>query len=227
MGGEGPVLVLLHGVGLDHTMWADLLPHLGTDWRIILIDMPGHGGSASPPADAQLDYYAARVVEVLDAANIDRAVLAGFSMGALVARCFALRHPERLDALVLMNGVFDRTEEARQYRRPRRASDRGGVAATSEAALDRWFTPAWRSGHEDVVDQVRQRLNSNDEQGYVITYRLFATQDNYGAELLRTIAVPTLVITGEYDVGSTPDMTRPWQAAFRAPRPWWFRARAI
>jgi pimeloyl-ACP methyl ester carboxylesterase len=118
-------------------MWADLLPHRGNDWRIILIDMPGHGGSASPPADAQLELLCCAWLKCsMQRTSTEPCCFFDGRAGGAV---FALRHPERLDALVLMNGVFDRREECAQYRRPRRARSRG-AAATSEAALDRWFT---------------------------------------------------------------------------------------
>lgn len=209
MGGTGPALLLIHGVGLDHTMWAGMLPCLAGDWRVILVDMPGHGASAVPPADAGLAFYAAQVVSVLDALGIARCAVAGFSMGALVARCLALRHPEKVSALVLMNGVFDRAPGVRANVVARVDEVvRGGPGANAEAALERWFTPEWHRDHPKAIEAVRRKLHANDPQGYLVTYRLFATEDNYGAGLLQTIAVPTLVLTGEHDVGSTPEMTR-------------------
>lgn len=207
LGGSGPALVLLHGVGLDHTMWAQQAAAFQGSWRVIAPDMLGHGDSPRPRADAQLDDYADQITALLSELGVTRAVLVGFSMGALVARAIALARPDWLIGLVLLNGVFDRGDDVRDAIAARVVEvEHGGPAANAQAALQRWFTPAYHRDHAAEIAQLNDRLGRNDPQGYLATYRLFASEDNFGADRLGTIAVPTLVATGEFDVGSTPEM---------------------
>lgn len=208
-GGALPPVILIHGVGLSRAMWSAQVAALRGQYRIISFDMLGHGGSSMPGREAGLDDYASQLVQLMDDLGLPSATLVGFSMGALVARAFALRHPERLDGLILLNGVFNRSEETRATILGRVAEvEARGPAANIGAAIERWFSPAFREGNPDYIAALHERMAANDWQGYLISYRLFATQDNYGASLLGRIIAPVLVATGEFDVGSTPEMTR-------------------
>ena len=206
-GGPGPAVVLIHGVGLSRDMWAAQVPVLETRYRVIAIDMLGHGGSMPPPEDAGLDSYADHVAAVLDHAGIDKAALIGFSMGALVARAVALRHRERVEALVLLNGVFDRSPDVRDTILARVADvTADGPRANIDGAIERWFSAKFRHENAGYLANLRANFIANDPVGYAVTYRLFATEDRYGEAELSSLDVPTLVATGEHDVGSTPAM---------------------
>ena len=95
--GEGPALVLLHGWGLNSAVWAPLLPRLETQFRLALVDLPGHGGSRAVPAPPSLAGWAEAVAEV---APPESAWL-GWSLGGHVAMAAALAGHE-MQSLVLV-----------------------------------------------------------------------------------------------------------------------------
>lgn len=96
--GEGPAVALLHGLGGAASNWLAVAPALAGRARVVVPELPGHGGSSALPAPvATLDAYADRVAGVLDAP----AVVAGHSLGGLVALRLALRHPQFVRGLVL------------------------------------------------------------------------------------------------------------------------------
>lgn len=99
--GRGRSVVLLHGGGLDLRMWDVLLPQLAPTNRVVRWDAPGHGASTAPaqPTAETTD----ELLALLDHLRIDRATLVGFSMGAGTAAGFAIRHPRRVDRLVLIS----------------------------------------------------------------------------------------------------------------------------
>ena len=99
--GRGPNLVLLHGGRLDLSMWNVILPQLSRAHRVIRWDAPGHGASSAPeqPTAETTD----ELLKLLDHLRIERATLVGFSMGAGTATGFAIRHPERVERLVLIS----------------------------------------------------------------------------------------------------------------------------
>ena len=99
---QGVPLVLLHGLGNEAHLWDDFVPSVAPHYRVLALDQRGHGDSDWDPegrydADAMADDLEA----VLEALEIDRLVLLGFSMGGRVAMTFAGRHPERLAGLVI------------------------------------------------------------------------------------------------------------------------------
>ncbi|MGE0715520.1 MAG: alpha/beta fold hydrolase [Alphaproteobacteria bacterium] len=99
---KGRVAVLLHGAGMDHTAWSlqtRWLAHRGRS--ILAVDLPGHGRSAGP-ALPSVEALAAWTLALLDAAGVERAALAGHSMGAFAALAAAAAGPERVRALALL-----------------------------------------------------------------------------------------------------------------------------
>jgi len=214
--GQGHPVVLIHGVGLNKEMWGGQIVGLASDYRVIAYDMLGHGQSPRPQPGCGLPGYAEQLAELLDHLQLPQATIIGFSMGGLVARAFALHYPQRLSALVVLNSVFNRSVEQRAgvIARTAQAAEHG-PDANAEAALARWFSREYQAANPAQIAALRQTLASNDPQGYLTTYELFATQDMYRAEDLGSIQAPSLIATGEWDLGSTPDMTH--QLARRIP----------
>lgn len=99
--GPGPAVVLLPGPTDSWRSYQMVLDHLPTDVRAIAVSQRGHGDSDKPEAGYSVEGFAADVVPLLDALEIDRAVLGGHSGSCLVARRVALDHPERVAGLIL------------------------------------------------------------------------------------------------------------------------------
>ena len=207
--GQGQPVVLIHGVGLNKEMWGGQIVGLASQYQVIAYDMLGHGASPRPASGTDLLGYADQLLELLDHLNLPQAAVIGFSMGGLVARAFALHYPERLQSLVVLNSVFNRSEEQRAgvIARTAQAAEHG-PDANAEAALSRWFSREYQAANPAQIAALRQTLANNDPQGYLTTYELFATQDMYRSDDLARIRAPALIATGELDPGSTPQMAR-------------------
>ncbi|MFK3795780.1 MULTISPECIES: alpha/beta fold hydrolase [unclassified Pseudomonas] len=207
--GQGHPVVLIHGVGLNKEMWGGQIVGLAPHYRVIAYDMLGHGDSPRPDPETGLPGYAEQLRELLEHLGLPSATVIGFSMGGLVARAFALHFPQHLAGLVILNSVFNRSAEQRAgvIARTSQAAEHGPDANAAEA-LSRWFSREYQAANPAQIAAIRQVLAGNDPQGYLTTYKLFATQDMYRAEDLGSIQAPTLVATGELDPGSTPDMAR-------------------
>lgn len=201
---ETPV-ALLHGVGLDSTMWGPVQDALGRE--SIAIDLPGHGRQSPLTEPATLEELAADVLKRLP----ERSHLVGFSLGALIAQYIARFHPERVQTLTCVSSVCQRTDAERSAVSVRLASAEANFLATVEASIDRWYSGT--AVPQSAVDATRRTLEANDVQSFVHAYRVFATEDSVIGNELSRIEVPTLAITGEHDPGSTPEMTRRLAAA--------------
>ncbi len=212
--GSGSVVVLIHGVGLDREMWRPLAARLAHKHTIVRYDLAGHGESGSGALGISLTGFADQLEHLLDHLSLDRVALAGFSLGALVARRFALTRPDKLTRLILISSVFRRRPEqiaAVQSRLDQATED--GPDSIIDAAIARWFTPRFRAREPEAIDQVRARLQSNNRGDFLAAYAIFAKPDRPGNEDLQRMSCPTLVTTGALDSGSTPDMARALAAA--------------
>ncbi|WP_246113357.1 alpha/beta fold hydrolase [Streptomyces montanus] len=202
--GEGPDLVLLHGVGLDRGMWERCLPALAARHRVVLVDLRGHGASPAAAAGVTLGELAGDVAALLAGPTH----VVGFSLGALVAQQLAVTRSELVASLTLVSAVAERSAEERSAvagRRRRAAEDFG---ASARAAVERWFPPEWRDREPSLAEAVLGTLLATDRTSYLACYDVFATADAALWPQLPRISAPTLAITGADDPGSTPEMTR-------------------
>lgn len=206
--GKLPTAVLVHGVGLDRRMWDGVSRCLAGRLPCIAFDMPCHGEAPVPEGEVTLATFADALADIVDGLD-GLPVVAGFSMGAMVAQRFALDRPDALQGLVLMNAVFDRDEGQRAAILQRLAAvERDGPAGMADSAIERWFTEEFRKASPELVEPVRRRLLANDPAAYLAAYRVFATADAELAGEAGRIACPTLAMTAEHDINSTPAMSR-------------------
>jgi pimeloyl-ACP methyl ester carboxylesterase len=105
VGGEGPPLILVHGLGGAAANWTELVPLLAKRHRVLVPDLPGHGGSTALPAVAGLEPFADRVALVAEREGMLPAVVVGHSLGGMIVLRMALLRPEDVSALVLAAGA--------------------------------------------------------------------------------------------------------------------------
>ncbi|GCB52569.1 beta-ketoadipate enol-lactone hydrolase [Streptomyces sp. NL15-2K] len=200
-------MVLLHGVGLDHTMWEPAAALLADRFTVITPDLPGHGTRPPVSDGVTLADLAAGVVGEIPAG----AHLVGFSLGALVAQHVALHRPELVATLISVSSVCERTAEERASVLDRLRTAEADFTASAAASLKRWY--AGTGVGPDRVARTEATLLSNDVGSFLNCYRVFATADADIAPDLSAIAVRALAVTGENDPGSTPEMTHRLAAA--------------
>jgi pimeloyl-ACP methyl ester carboxylesterase len=207
-------IVLLHGLGMQSTIWQPQIDILQNDFDVVTFDMLGHGQSSLPPQNPSLTDYADQVLSVMDALDIPSAHIAGHSMGALIGLEFALTHPERVRSVTPMNGVYCRPPHLQQTAesRARELEANGGITSPDET-LKRWFGDPIPQELVEPAEICRRFLMSVNAVGYMRTYRLFVENDRRHAGRLENLAVPALFMTSENDPHSTPEMSRAMAAA--------------
>jgi len=204
-GGERPPVMLIHGVGADGTSWDQIAPALAPEFRVLRLDLRGHGRSGHINGALTLDDFVQDVVDVLDACAVPAADIVGFSLGGMIAQGIALQHAERVRRLILLSAVAGRSAEEREGVQARLAIlQEQGVAAITGAAQERWFTPDFIARNPDLVARRMRQLQENHAPSYAAAYTVFSTSDL--GDSLHAIRAPTLIATGEHDVGSNPRM---------------------
>jgi pimeloyl-ACP methyl ester carboxylesterase len=103
--GEGPPLLLIHGIGDSSQTWTDILPVLAERHTVIAPDLLGHGASAKPRADYSIAAYACGMRDLLTVLGVERVSVVGHSLGGGVAMQFAYQFPERCERLILVGAA--------------------------------------------------------------------------------------------------------------------------
>lgn len=203
-----PTMVLIHGLGLNRHVWQWHLPALSACYRILIYDLYGHGDSAPPPVAPSLTLFSDQLRDLLDKLAIETCAIAGFSLGGMINRRFAMDHPDRLNALAILNSPHEREPDAQRLVEERAAqTEEGGPGATLDTTLARWFTPGFLADRPEIIAMVRQWVLANNPVSYAQCRQVLARGV---IELIRPtppITHPTLVMTCENDSGSTPAMS--------------------
>jgi pimeloyl-ACP methyl ester carboxylesterase len=206
---DAPVITFIHGLGLNRNIWREYAARFASSYRVLTYDLYGHGESADPPSKPDMTLFSEQLIGLMDELDIERCAVVGFSLGGMINRRMAIDHADRISALVILNSPHERGDEAQALVEQRALdSAAGGPGATLDATIERWFSPDFRAGNTDFIEQVRGWVLANDANNYALCRQALA----FGVvELIRPappIKHPTLVMTCENDSGSTPAMSR-------------------
>lgn len=201
LGDRGPAVVLLHALGLDRRMWEPVMAKLARGRRVIAYDLRGHGWAAGSSGSLTMGDTAADLIGVLDAFEVDRAHVVGLSYGGGIAQTAAVAHPERFASLSLL-ATTDFPFAAFEARA--RSAEVDGMAAQVEPSLTRWFTPAALATNGWGVRYAREQVLHGDPVDWAAAWRAFTGLDVQ--HRLADFPHPTLVLAGELDASTTPEI---------------------
>lgn len=204
--GAGPPLVLLHSLLADATSFDPVVPALSRDFRVLVVDLPGFGGSASVPGG--LEAVADRVGEAVRAATGGRpAAGLGNGYGGFVLLLCALRHPELFDRLIFADCGACFAEPGREaFRGMARVAGERGLPALAETAMRRLFAPAFQAAHPALMAERRAAFLRTDIGVFQNACAALAGLDL--RPRLAEVRASALVLVGEHDEATPPAMAR-------------------
>ena len=209
-------LPLLFGgsLGTTRAMWDPLVSATGGRVDARPYDTLGHGDAPVPDGPYSIADLGRRVLGLMDEQGLERASLCGLSIGGMTGMWLAAHAPERIDRLVLVctsahlqTGYGERAAVVRAA---------GGVEPIADVIVGRWLTQAYAEAHPDVRAWLRAMLVATPVAGYAGCCEAIDALDLRA--LLPSIAAPTLVIAGAYDVATPPEMGRAIAAAIPGAR---------
>ena len=199
--GSGPPVVLLHPFPANHNLWKPAAQALITRYRVILPDLRGHGESDVGDGPATMKKHAADIARVLDHEEVRRAAFVGVSIGGYVLFEFWRKYGERVDALVLCNTKAQAdTPEARAVRLQAATFvlDRG-TELFFGSMIPKLMGKTTRDTRPDLVEGALRMMRSMSPEDVAMVQRGMAERQD-SMETLKTINVPTLLMTGDEDI---------------------------
>lgn len=218
--GVGLPVIFLHAFPLHRQMWAGELQALLLEqrYRLIALDWRGFGeseisSSAVKPVISSMSMLADDVAGLMDHLGVEQAVLCGLSMGGYAAFAFARAYPERLRGLILADTSPGADSPEAQANREQVAhmAEQKGPGAIADLQLPRLLSDYTRQHHPEVERRVRQFIDLATPHGIAAASRGMAVRHD-STELLARITVPTLVLVGEEDALTSPQIAREYAA---------------
>ena len=196
-------IVLIHGVGLNHKIWEPQINSFNN--TVLVYDILGHGNTPLTKSKISFDDFSSQLLNLIDELKFHKIHLVGFSIGSLIARNFATKYDSRLESLTLLCSVFQRSNEQQKV-----VNDRFELSkksrSLSKQALKRWFTDDYIIKNPKIYKKISSILEENNPENFLKVYELFVTHKD--DEIFENIKTKTLIMTGENDIGSTPEMSK-------------------
>lgn len=197
-----PPLVLIHALGTSLALWDGVAARLPRH-RILRLDLRGHGASDVPPAPYAMGALVRDVERLIDHFDLKETVVAGVSLGGMVAQGLAVKRLDLVRGLVLSNTAA-RIGTAAQWQDRIATVREQGLGALADATMERWLGRNWRDN--PALPGLRAGFLNTDPQGWMGCAAAIAGTDFY--ETTATLRLPTLAIAGANDGSTPPDLVR-------------------
>ena len=202
---NGPTVCITHSLASDGGMWAEQMPPLlAAGYRVLRLDMRGHGGSDPVSGPYTMAQLADDVAAALDFLGIDRVHYMGLSIGGMIGQAFAIAHGHRLQSSMLCDTSPRTMEGARDGWAPRiqAVTKANSVAPLADATMERWFTDAFKPKNPGRWKQIHATIAGTSAAGYLGCAA--AILDFDFTPKLPALKLPMLVVCGGDDQGTPP-----------------------
>ena len=197
--------IFIHGVGLDNTMWLPQKKFFNKK-QVVFYDLLNHGKTKKRCEKINFQDFTKQLNQLLEYLNIKKFNLIGFSIGALIAQHFTTQNYHKLNKLVLIASVYKRSREEILKVKNRYKLVLKGKSITNDS-INRWFNPEYLEKNPDIYDFFFNILEKKKKHDFLPAYKLFVESDKYLLNF-SNFKMPTLIMTGENEVGSTPKMSK-------------------
>jgi len=199
--GNGPPVILLHPFPANHDLWKPAAQALVSRYRVILPDLRGHGDSGVGEGPATMEKHAADIARVLDHEEVGRAPFVGVSIGGYILFEFWRKHRARVEALVLCNTKAQADTPEARAGRLQAAADviERGTEPFFESMLPKLIGKTTHSTRPDLVEAALRMMRKMSPEDVAMVQRGMAERQD-SVETLKTIDVPTLLVTGDEDI---------------------------
>jgi pimeloyl-ACP methyl ester carboxylesterase len=202
--GSGPALFLTHGIGAAKNAWRFLLPELSKYFTVVTYDLRGHGNSPVTNKNFTLDDLVLDLEKIREKTKIDKAHFAGHSLGGMIAPAYAIKFPNRVLSVGLLSTVAGRSDvDKKNVLKIISEMEKTGVEQTLQKLTNRWFTNEFIEENSDLVKTRLKQVIDTDPEVFLNVFKIYANTEMI--TWLKNISKPCLLMTGENDLGCSPD----------------------
>jgi 3-oxoadipate enol-lactonase len=202
---NGQVVCFAHSLASDGGMWAEQVPPLlAAGYRVLRLDMRGHGGSDAVAGDYTMEQLADDVAASLDFLGITRVQFVGLSIGGMLGQAFAIKYGQRLISAMLSDTSPQTPPGAQGAWAPRieAVKKANSLAPLADPTMERWFTDAYKPRNPGRWKQIHATIAGTASTGYLGCAAAILNFDF--VPKLPSVKVPTLVVCGANDEGTPP-----------------------
>lgn len=199
-------IVLLHGYLESLDVWEDFTTLLSRQVRVFALDLPGHGVSEVKNEVHTMAFLADTVYAAMKSAGIDKAVIAGHSMGGYVALELLRRHPEAVAGLILFHSTPNADSEKKREDRLREIAliEGGKKELIAKSFPHIGFAEQNRRRLSSAIKELEEQIVMTEDEGIISILRGMRERDDLN-EMMRASGVPQLIILGRHDEYITPE----------------------
>jgi 3-oxoadipate enol-lactonase len=200
---DGPVVCITHSLASDGGSWAEQVPALlQAGFRVLRLDMRGHGGSDPVGGDYTMSQLAGDVASVIEALGFAKVHYIGLSIGGMIGQAFALEHRQKLISALWCDTLPASPAGAAGIWGPRMQAVReaNSLEPIAEASMDRYLSPAFQANNPGRWKQLRDTVVGTTPQGYLGCSAAIIDFDF--VPRLPSLTLPVLVVCGEEDAGT-------------------------
>ena len=195
---DAPALVLLHSIATNSAMWSAQIPVWSRSYRVLAVDLPGHGLSPLEPGEAQPDLYLRMMSGLLERFRLKRCSIVGLSLGGMIGQMFALRHPQQVQSLVIANTSARLPPQMHERWEARSLeATQQGMESQVTSTLERWFTPEFLQRAPHTVQWIADMIRTTRPEGYRAAIAAIRATETF--DQLPSLRCPLLVIAGGRD----------------------------
>ena len=201
---NSPTTIFIHGVGLDNTMWYPQKEYFH-DQSVLFYDLLNHGKSRGSFKKLSFEIYSNQLLNLINELQLEKINIVGFSIGALIAQHFTNKFYDKVKKLVLIGSVYKRSDKQIEIVQKRYEEAVNGASITINS-INRWFSENYLKNNPQVYDFFYNLLEKKKDKDFLPAYKVFVNSDQYHINYTN-FKMPTLIMTGENEVGSTPLMS--------------------
>ena len=206
--GTGEPVVLLHGFCGSALYWEKIVPLLSKDYRVIAIDLPGHGQSENLPGSSSIKKIAAHIRDFLVQAGVKKSAMFGHSMGGYVTLSFAEQFPEMLKGFSLVHSTaHPDSEEAKRARSINAGKiESEGLNPFIDGLVPKLFAETFSGRNEKAVERAKDIGYSTSKEGAIVSLLAMKDRPDFN-HVLEQASMPILLIAGKLDGVVPPEKT--------------------
>jgi pimeloyl-ACP methyl ester carboxylesterase len=202
--GDGPGLFLIHGIGAAEDAWRFIVPKLTKNFTVITYDLRGHGKSPVTNYNFTLDDLIDDLEKIREKTKIEKAHFMGHSLGGMIAPAYANKFPDNTISVGLLSTVANRSiNDKQKVLDIIKSMELESISEILSTLTNRWFTDNFIKKNKSIVDRRIQQVIDTNPEVFLNVFKIYAETEMIS--WLKEIKKPCLVLTGENDLGCSPE----------------------